>query len=73
MEAAITVPVFIISVICLSSVILMYACIEDCNFIAASEMRKAACEAIVSDTAVTVPYRIKKEIVNGHSLVESAK
>lgn len=72
-EAAITLPILIISVVCLSSVILMYACIEDCNFMAANEIRKAAAEALVSDTAAIAPYRIKKQIVNEHSLVESAR
>ena len=72
-EAAITVPIFVIAVLCMSSVILMYACIEDCNFIAANEMRRGAGEAILSDTATLVPYRIKKEIVEAHSLVESAR
>ena len=72
-EAAIALPIMIIAVMCLSSIVLMYACIEDCNFIAANEMRKAAFESMLADTAMTVPYRIKKEIVDGHSLVDSAK
>ena len=72
-EAAITLPIMIISVMCLTSIILMYACIEDCNFIAANEMRKGACESMLADTAVTVPYRIKREIVDGHSIVDSAR
>lgn len=71
-EAAITLPIFIIAVVCMSSMILMYACIEDCNFMAANEMRKAGGEAIISETAITVPYRIKKQIINDHSLVDSA-
>ena len=72
-EAAIVLPIFIIAVMCLSSIILMYSCIEDCNFIAANEMRKAACEAMLADTAALAPYKVKKEIVDGHSMVESAK
>ena len=44
-EAAIALPVFIIAVVVMSSVILMYACIEDCAFTAASEMRRGAAEA----------------------------
>ena len=35
LESAISLPVFIIAVMVMSSVILMYACIEDCTFIAA--------------------------------------
>ena len=71
-EAAIALPIFIIAVMCLSSIILMYSCIEDCNFIAANEMRKGASEAILADSAAAAPYKVKKEIVDGHSLVDTA-
>ena len=40
-ESAIVLPVFLIAVIVMSSVILMYACIENCNFMTAVEMRNA--------------------------------
>ena len=72
-EAAITLPVFLISVIVMSSVILMYACIEDCNFIAANELRRGAAEAVIADTSPAVPYRIRKEIEEKHSQVGSAR
>ena len=72
-EAAISLPVFIIAVIVLNSVILMYACIEDCSFIAANELRRCAAEAAIADTSITMPYRIRKEIEGGHSQVSSAK
>ena len=72
-EAAITLPLFIIAVVIMNSIILMYACIEDCNFIAASELRLAAAEAVIADTSVTVPYRVRKEIEGKHSLVRSSK
>ena len=49
-EAAITLPVFLIALIVMSSIILMYACIEDCIFIAANELRRGAAEAIIADT-----------------------
>ena len=64
LEAAISLPVFIIAVMVMNSVILMYACIEDCAFIAAAEMRRGATEAVIADTSVVVPYRIKKEITD---------
>ena len=70
-EAAITLPILFISVLCMSSIILMYACIENSNFIAANEIRKSACEAIIADTSIAVPFRIKKEIEKEHSLVKS--
>lgn len=71
-EAAITLPIFLIAVVCMSSIILMYACIEDCNFIAANEMRRAGASAVLADTSISVPFRLKREMENGHSLVESA-
>lgn len=73
LEAAIALPVFIIAVIVMSSVILMYACIEDCAFIAANELRLGAAEATVADTSISVPFRIRKQIENGHSQVSSAR
>ena len=73
LESAISLPVFIIAVIVMSSVILMYACIEDCTFIAANELRRGAAEAVIADTSVVLPYRIKKEIESNHSQVHSAR
>lgn len=73
LESAIALPVFIIAVIVMSSVILMYACIEDCSFIAAAEMRRGAAEAVMADTSVTLPYRIKKAVETGHSQIHSAR
>ena len=72
-EAAISLPVFIIAVIVLNSVILMYACIEDCSFIAAGELRRGAAEAVIADTSIAVPYRIRKEIEENHSQVHSVR
>lgn len=72
-EAAIALPVFIIAVMVMSSVILMYACIEDCSFIAANELRRGAAEAVMADTSIALPYRIRREIENSHSQVYSAR
>ena len=63
----------IIAVIVMNSIILMYACIEDCNFVAANELRKIAAEAIIADTSVAAPHRIRKQIEGKHSQIESAK
>ena len=71
-EAVIALPIFIIAVIVMSSVILMYACIEDCNFIAANELRRGAAEAAVADTSVAVPFRIRKEMESRHSQIISS-
>ena len=72
-EAAISLPVFIIAVIVMSSVILMYACIEDCTFIAANELRRGAAEAVMADTSIALPHRIRKELEDNHSQVHSAR
>ena len=72
LEAAVTLPVFLIAVIVMNSIILMYSCIEDCNFIAANELRRGAAEAAIADTSLAVPYRIRKEIEAAHSQIDSA-
>jgi len=73
LESAISLPVFIIAVMVMSSVILMYACIEDCNFIAANELRRGAAECAIADTSISVPYRLKREIQGKHSKVASMR
>ena len=72
-EAVISLPIFLISLIVMNSIILMYACIEDCNFIAANEIRLGAAESVIADTSIVVPYRIRKEIEGKHRQIESAK
>lgn len=73
LESAIALPIFLIAVIVMSSVILMYACIEDCNFIAANELRRSAAESAVMNTSFTAPYRLKNEVESKHRQIESAK
>jgi hypothetical protein len=72
-EAAITLPVFLIAVMVMSSVILMYACIENCSFTAAGELRRSSAEAVYADTSVMLPYRLKKEIKENNSQIDSAR
>ncbi len=72
-EAVISLPIFIIALLTMCSIILMYACIEDCNYIAANEIRLGAAEAIMADTSLTVPYRVKKEITKKHKQIESVR
>lgn len=72
-EAAVTLPLFLIAVIVMSSVILMYSCIESCTFTAASEARRSAAEAMAADTGVLLPHRIKSSISGDHSQIESAR
>ena len=70
-EAAITVPAFIIAIVVMSSIILMYACIEDCNFIAASELRRAAATASYADTSLLLPVKLRRRFIDDHSQVSS--
>ena len=72
-EAAIALPLFLIAVMVMSSVILMYACIENSCFIAAGEMRRSAAEAVFANTSVLLPHRIKKEITDAHSQAETLR
>ena len=72
-EAAITLPVFIIAVVVMISIILMYACIEDCNFAAASEIRRSAAESVYADTPLLLSHRLCKDIEDDHSRVKSAR
>lgn len=72
-EAAITLPLFLIAVLVMSSVILMYSCIESCSFTAAGELRRGAAEAAMADTGILVPGRIRNRIRDDHSQISSAR
>jgi hypothetical protein len=72
-EAAVTLPLFLIAVLVMSSVILMYSCIESSSFMAASELRMGAAEAIFADTGILIPHRLKTNIISSHSQVESVR
>lgn len=72
-ESAITLPLFLIAVIVMSSVVLMYACIEDCTFITANELRRGAAEAAVADTSALIPFRVKRNCMDDHSRVASVR
>ena len=72
-EAAITLPLFLIAVLVMSSVILMYSCIESCNFTLASEIRRSAAEAAFADSGVLLPHRVKKQITKDHSQIRTAR
>ena len=72
-EAAVTLPLFLIAVLVMSSVILLYACIESSIFTAASEARRASAESIYADTGLLMTHRIKFEIRDSHSQVSSIR
>lgn len=69
MEASISLPIFLIAVIVMSSIILMFACIEDANFIVATELRRGAAEAITTNTSLLIPGRIYDKVFE-HSQVD---
>lgn len=70
-ESAISLPIFIIAVIVMYSIIIMYSCIENANFIAATELRRGAAEAIVTDTSSLIPVRISQKINDSSHYVSS--
>lgn len=69
MEAAISLPIFLIAVIVVSSIILFFACIEDANFIVATELRRTAAESIAANTSVLLPGRVQNKMFT-HSQVD---
>lgn len=88
-DAAITLPIFILAVIILSGIILMYAAIENCSFITANEMRLCSYEAIGAGVAgdmgagsadligaagyLNVPYRIKRDSMAGSGQIRDMR
>lgn len=72
-EAAISLPIFLIAVMTMSTVILMFSCIENANFIAATEMRRAAIEAHFSPTGAAVSRRIIAGIEGTSSVVKGQR
>ncbi|HHW95590.1 MAG TPA: hypothetical protein GX736_06680 [Mogibacterium sp.] len=70
LEAAISLPIFFIAVITMCSIILMYACIEDCNFIVGTELRRGAAEAIYANTSPAIPLRIIKRMKENHTQIK---
>lgn len=69
LETTISLPIFMIAVIVMCSIILMYSCVEDANFIAGTELRRGAAEAIYANTSLLIPGRISERI-REHSQVE---
>lgn len=72
-ETSICLPIFMIAVIVMTSIILMFACIENANYIMANELRKASIEAKMSPTAALAPKRIRDEIYSSGGIVKSVQ
>ncbi|WP_077390969.1 TadE/TadG family type IV pilus assembly protein [Mobilibacterium timonense] len=71
-EGAICLPLFIIGIVTFLSVILMYAAVENANYVGADEMRRAMAEAGVFPSHITASRRIKNRMMEYSHLVESA-
>lgn len=71
LESTIALPIFMLAVVVMSSIILMFSCIEDANFIIANELRRAAAEAVIIDSSILIPERVENKIKHNHSQVES--
>ena len=69
-EAAITLPIFMIAVIVLISIIMFYANIEDANFILANEMRREALQSAFFDGGMLFPARVSRKICENCEYVE---
>ncbi len=69
-EAAISVPIFIIAIVVMNSIILMYVCIEDANFILTSELRRASVESVYLDTSLLLPHRASEKIRENNSIAK---
>ncbi len=72
-EAAICLPMFLIAILAMSSIILMYACIEESNYILSDELGRASIEAPFVDTSLLLPSRIGKRIKENQSIVEELR
>jgi hypothetical protein len=70
-EAAISMPVFMVAIILLSSVILMYSCIEDSGFIGADEMNRAAVEARTVGSQPLLPYETGNRVRTAHRQIRN--
>ena len=71
LESTISLPIFMIAVVVMCSVILMFSCIEDANFIVGDELRRAGAEAVYINSSSLVPGRIERKIKDNHTQVNS--
>lgn len=65
-EATITLPFIIAAMTVLLSIILMYSCIENSNFIMVNEMRRASVEALEKQNDAGLLVRVNKKIKTQH-------
>lgn len=70
-EATITLPIFLIAMIVMCSIISIYSCIEDANYISANNLRRAAVEALVKKADASTPIRIKSQLSKEHSQIKN--
>ena len=72
-ESAIVVPIFLVGMIVLSAIVLFYSCIEDANYILATELRKGAIEAVIVDNQPLIPLESEQRIQKNHPIVQSQR
>lgn len=69
LESVIVMPIFIISIVVMTSIILLYISIEDSSFIMAREMRYAAIKGYFFDKDFELPLIIKKDIRSNNKMI----
>lgn len=70
-ESAISLPFLMLAMIVMTAILLMYACIEDSNFIMANELRLSAIEGRFTGSRPALPLTVGSKVKNAHSQVKS--
>lgn len=70
LESVIVMPIFIVSIVVMTSLILLYTSIEDSSFIMAREMRYAAIKGHFFDTDIELPLIIKKDMRAHNKMID---
>lgn len=69
LESAIVMPIFIISIVVMTSIILLYISIENSSFIMAREMRYAAIKGHFFNENVELPFLIKRDMKSHNKMI----
>lgn len=70
LESVITMPIFIIAIVVMTSIILLYIAIENASFIMANELRFGAIKAHFIDDKYELAYSIKRDIENQNKQID---
>lgn len=66
-------PVFLTAMVVLFSIVLYYGAVEDAGYIAATELRKDAAEAVLTDVQPLIPISVEERIRKNNPLVKSVQ